>query len=87
MSKHRLQVLMAAEEYRELRRFARRHKTTIGACVRRVIAEAIRREPARTVAHKLAVLERAMRHSGPTGDIERMNSEIERGYLSGEWPR
>lgn len=86
MSKVRLQVLMEPDEARELKRFAKRHKTTVGACVRRTIREMLLSEP-KSPAQIRAALDKAMKHSFPAPDIDQMNAEIEQGYLSGEWPR
>ena len=40
-------------------------------------------EPAVDAERKLAALRAATKHSFPTGDIEQMTAEIERGYQSG----
>jgi hypothetical protein len=80
MSK-RLQVLMEEEELAEIRELARRQRTTVAQWVREAIREARRRAPAGGAAEKLLAIQRAAEHSFPTGDIERMLGEIERGYL------
>lgn len=80
MSK-RLQVLLDDHEYAELRSTAERHGVTVSDWVRQVIRTARRREAAGDPARKLAALRAAMQHSFPTGDIEQMLEETERGYL------
>jgi hypothetical protein len=80
MSK-RLQVLVPEAQYRELKSAARRDGTSVGAWVRRVLAEACRRQPRGDVERKLAALRRAMRYAAPAPDIGQMNAEIERGYV------
>lgn len=79
MSK-RLQVLMDERDYRELKRAARREKTTVGEWVRRALRGALSGVPRRSVEQKLAVLQKAMQGSAPTADIDQMLREIEDGY-------
>ena len=86
MSKYRLQVLMDPDEARKLRQFARRHKKSVGECVRHTIQEMLLYEP-RSPARIRAALDRAAKVGAPAPDIDQMNAEIEQGYLSGEWPR
>jgi hypothetical protein len=80
MSK-RLQVLLPEDLFRDLRRAARSRGASVGAWVRRLIAEAVRRDPLLDPARKLAAIRHAARHDGPTADVETMLGEIERGYL------
>lgn len=51
--------------------------------VRQALDSARRREPAKSVGKKLAVIPAAVRHEFPTGDVETMLAEIERGYGTG----
>ena len=78
MSK-RLQVMMADDEYRALARVASRRRTSVAEVVRdslrRTVAEGAEPDPERRIA---AILTFA-RFAGPTGDIEQVLQEIERG--------
>ncbi len=79
MSK-RLQVLLDEDELREIQRIARARRMTVAEWVRQALRFAGESEPVREAAKKLEVVRAAARHSFPTGDIEQMLSEIERGY-------
>jgi predicted 2-oxoglutarate/Fe(II)-dependent dioxygenase YbiX len=79
MSK-RLQVLLGEDELDEIRKMARRQRTTVAQWVREAIREARRRSPAKDRAAKLRAIQRASEHDFPTGDIGQMLAEIERGY-------
>ena len=46
------------------------------------LREARERQARPDIAAKLAAIQTAYRHQGPTGDIDQMLSEIERGYLA-----
>jgi hypothetical protein len=83
MSKRRLQVILAEDEYREIERLARAHRMTVSEWVRRSLRRAGRDEPSIDADRKLASVRAAARHEFPTGDIEQMLREIERGYLFG----
>jgi len=80
----RLQVLIEDEELREIQRSARRERVTTAEWVRQRLREARERQARPGVATKLAAVQAAYRHQGPTADIEQMLSEIERGYLPSE---
>jgi len=83
MSK-RLQVLLDEPEFREIRRSARAQRLTVAEWVRQALRAARRRESSTDVERKLALIRRAAECNYPTADIDQMNEEIERGYLSGE---
>lgn len=78
----RLQVTMPDDEYRAVADLARRQRKTISRVVRdslrRTVAEELRSRPVERIA---AVL-RYARFAGPTGDIDEVLSEIERGRTS-----
>jgi predicted 2-oxoglutarate/Fe(II)-dependent dioxygenase YbiX len=80
MSK-RLQVLLDDAELKEIQRIARAQRMTVAEWVRHALRTARRREPLGDVAKKIAAVREAAQHEYPTGDIGRMLSEIERGYL------
>jgi hypothetical protein len=79
MSK-RLQVLLDEAELREIRRAARRNRLTVAEWVRQALRAARENEPAIDAQRKLEALRVGSTHAFPTGDIDRMLEEIERGY-------
>jgi hypothetical protein len=80
MSK-RLQVVLDDAEYRELQKVARKQHMTVSEWVRYALRTMRRREPTQDAARKIAAVREATRHAYPTGDIQEMLAEIERGYL------
>ena len=79
MSK-RLQVVMDERELRDIRRAARRERTTVAEWVRRALRRARQRQPQVDPHKKLAVVRVASQHGFPTADIDTMLAEIEAGY-------
>jgi len=79
MSK-RLQVLLDEAELSDLQAVASRQGVPLSEWVRRALREARRREPQGDIDSKLRVVRAAVRHQGPTADIDQMLAEIERGY-------
>ena len=74
--------------YRALTQRARQRKTTISACVRLLLANALPAALPKKSPNKIrAALDKAMTYRAPAPDIDQMNAEIEQGYLSGDWPR
>ncbi len=80
MSK-RLQVLIDDPEWREIQKTARAHRMTVAEWVRQALRAARREAPSADADRRIAAIRAAARHGYPTGDIDRMNEEIERGYL------
>ena len=80
MSK-RLQVLLAEEEFRDIRRAARKQRLTVAEWVRRALRAARASEGGTDAAAKLAAVRAASEHAFPTADIDQVLAEIERGYL------
>lgn len=80
MSK-RLQVILDDGEMAEIRAIARSQKTTVAEWVRRALRVARSSAPSRSRQQKLAALRAGSEHAFPAGDVEKMLSEIERGYL------
>jgi hypothetical protein len=76
----RLQVILQDPEYREIQRMARARHMSIAEWVRQALAVARRREPLGDTGKKLDVIRDAARHDFPTGDIDEMLAQIERGY-------
>lgn len=83
MSK-RLQVLLDDEEMRDLRRIARRRRTTVAEWVRQALRLARNEQSAADPSRKLAALREASRCEFPTGPVETMLADIERGYARGD---
>lgn len=80
MSK-RLQVLLDEEEYRKVKRAARRQGLSMSEWVRRALAEARSSQPTTDAKRKLRVVRAAVDHEFPTADIDQMLREIEQGYI------
>lgn len=76
----RLQVLFDDAEMREIQRAARRNRVTVAEWVRQAIRRARNEESRPASTEKLAALNRAMRHDFPTGEIDQLLADIERGY-------
>jgi hypothetical protein len=79
-------VILQDPEYREIQRAARSRRMSIAEWVRQALAHACRRQPVGDIEKKLAAIRAAVKHEFPTGDIETMLTEIERGYLTGPQP-
>jgi mobilization protein NikA len=76
----RLQVVLDEVEMEAIREDARRHGVTVSEWVRRALKDSRRQTASGEVSRKLAAIRAAMGHNGPTGSIEQMLAEIERGY-------
>ena len=85
MSK-RLQVILQEPEYREIQRAARSRRMSIAEWVRQALQRAQRSEPNENLGKKLEAVRRAAKYQYPTGDIDTMLAEIEKGYASGPQP-
>jgi hypothetical protein len=81
MSK-RLQVLLDDAELRGIQRAARAQRMTVAEWVRQALRAARRREPVGDLGTKIAVVRAAARHAFPSGDIEQILTDIERGYVA-----
>lgn len=77
MSK-RLHVLLTDQEMTDIQRLARRERLTVGEWVRRVLREA-EQKAANDSDTKLKAVRCGAEFSFPTGDMEQMLGEIERG--------
>jgi hypothetical protein len=82
----RLQVILQDPEYREIQKMARSRRMSLAEWVRQALDLARRREPLGDTGKKIAVIRAATQHDYPTGDIDKILSEIERGYGSGPQP-
>jgi hypothetical protein len=82
----RLQVILQDPEYREIQKMARTRRMSLAEWVRQALDLARRREPLGTTGKKLEVIRAAAQHDYPTGDIDTMLADIEKGYGSGMQP-
>lgn len=78
MSK-RLQIVMADDEYRAVVRAARRRGKPVAQLVRESLRRTLAEETERTPEQRIAAVLRFARFEGPTGDIDQILAEIERG--------
>ena len=60
---------------------AKRRRMTVAEWFRHVLRSARQEEPTSDPRRKLEVLHSAVRHSFPSGDIQKILAGIERGYL------
>lgn len=82
----RLQVLMDDADYAALHQVAAAHGVSVADWVRDALAAAQRRASSVGVDRKLDAIRTAVRHTGPTGQIERLTAEVERAYRGGMGP-
>jgi hypothetical protein len=82
----RLQVILQDPEYREIQKMARSRRMSLAEWVRQALELARRREPLGTAGKKLEVIRAAAQHDYPTGDIDTMLADIEKGYKTGVHP-
>jgi hypothetical protein len=82
MSK-RLQVVMSEAEWKAYQRAARAKKIPLSEWVRQALRSARESEPGVSVDQKLGAVRAAVQHHFPTGNIDQMLAEIERGYGPG----
>ena len=78
----RLQVLFDDGEYAALQAAAASRGMTVAEWVRQALAAARREASTADVDRKLAAIRSAVRHAAPTGPIERLTGETERGYTA-----
>jgi hypothetical protein len=78
MSK-RLQVVMAEDEYRAVARIARRRGKPVAQFVRESLRRAVAEQAEPDPDKRIAAVLRFSRFEGPTGDVDRILSEIELG--------
>ena len=77
----RLQVLLEDTELAEIRALARRRRQTTAAFVRDALRAARAAAEYPTVESKLSAVREAVAHAYPTGEIDELLAETERGYL------
>jgi hypothetical protein len=76
----RLQVVLDEEEMRAIREDARRQGVSVSELVRQALKESRRHSASGDPSRKLAAVRAATRHDFPSGSMEQILSEIERGY-------
>ena len=79
-------MILQDPEYREIQKMAHSRRMSLAEWVRQALDLARRREPLGSNAKKLEVIRAAAQHDYPTGDIDTMLAEIERGYGTGMHP-
>lgn len=78
MSK-RLQVLLEPREYRGFQQIAKEAGLSLGEWVRQVLRSASDTRSTKSPEEKLKAIRRFSQYQAPTGDIEQMLAEIEKG--------
>jgi hypothetical protein len=78
----RLQVLFEDDELMQIQETARRRRQTVAAWVRDVLRAAQQAERYPDPAPKLRAVREAATYGYPTGDIEEILGDIERGYVA-----
>ena len=78
MSK-RLQVIMPDDEYRAVADIARRQGKPLSRIVRDSLRRTVAEEQQLAPEQRIAAVLRFARFAGPTGDIDQLLAEIERG--------
>ena len=70
---------MPDDEYRAIAEVARRRRTSVSRIVRDSLRRTVAEEQQETPERRIAAVLRFARFAGPTGDIEDLLGEIERG--------
>ena len=83
MSK-RLQVIMPDDEYRAVAEIARRQGKPLSRIVRDSLRRTVAEEQQLAPEQRIAAVLRFARFAGPTGDIDQLLGEIERGRALGD---
>jgi monomeric isocitrate dehydrogenase len=76
----RLQVLLEDEELADIKRVAQRQRTSVAEWVRSALRRAREADAGQPASAKLHAIREGARHDFPTGSIDDMLEEIERGY-------
>jgi len=76
----RLQVLLEDDELAEIRRAARRQRLSVAEWVRSALRRARASDAGRPAAEKLRALHTGAKHEFPTGEIDELLADIERGH-------
>jgi hypothetical protein len=81
MSK-RLQVLIEPKEYKTFQQLAKEVGLSLGEWVRQALRRVASTTSRKSAEQKLAHIHKYSQYNAPTGDIEQILAEIEKGYLS-----
>jgi hypothetical protein len=73
-------VVFEDRELDEIQAVAARNRLTVAEWVRRALREARQREPVADIKGRLTAVREAARLEFPTGDIDEMLADIEKGY-------
>ena len=79
-------MILQDPEYREIQKMARTRRMSLAEWVRQALDLARRREPLGDAGKKLEIIRSAAQHDYPTGDIDSVLAEIEKGYGTGTHP-
>ncbi len=79
-------MILQDPEYRQIQKIAKSRRMSLAEWVRQALTMAQRTESLGDASKKLAAIRAAARYSFPTGDIDRMLAEIEKGYATTEHP-
>ena len=82
----RLQVLLGDDELAEFQALARRRSQTTAAWVRDALRRAADGAAYPETTQRLRAVREAAAHDYPTGDMDEMLAQIERGYGGGSEP-
>ena len=82
----RLQVLFDDGGDAALQTAAASRGMTVAEWVRQALAQVRRESSTADVERKLAAIRTAVRHAAPSGTIERLTADIDRGYAAGPAP-
>ncbi|MGA8430435.1 MAG: hypothetical protein WB729_11485 [Candidatus Sulfotelmatobacter sp.] len=77
----KLRVILRDDEYHEIELMARAREISVAEWLQQAIDVARREESSGDLARKLAAVRRAAQYNLPTGEIDTMLAEIERGYV------
>ena len=79
----RLQVIVDDKEYQYFKRLAQAAHTSLGEWVRQMLRQGSERTSSKSAQEKLRGLDQVIHNEFPTGDIDQVLREIERGYADG----
>lgn len=80
----RLQVLFDDADYAALQAAAASQGMTVAEWVRQALMAARRAHSTLDTDRKLAAIRHAVRHTAPTGPVDRLIDETERGYAAAD---
>ena len=75
-----VQVTLSDSEFQEIAKLAQSQNLSVADWMRVVISLSLRRESTIEIGRKLAVIRAAAQYAYPTGDMDCLLSDIEKGY-------